>query len=131
MSERPSPSRLELAVLRFIAERGPTTVGEAAKEFADPRGYVRTTVLTLMERLRKKGHLTRKKTRGPYRYSARVGKAELLQGLVREFVEETLGGSVSAFVAYLAEGAKLDAEEIKELAELVKELQSQQKENTS
>ena len=126
MPERQPPSRAELDVLRFIAERGPTTVGEAARHFAEVTGHTRDTVGTLMERLRKKGHLTREKTRGPYRYSARVGKAELLQGLVRDFVEETLGGSVSPFVAYLAEAAKLDAEQIEELAELVKELQSQE-----
>lgn len=106
------------------------SVGEAAKHFAVTRGYARSTILTIMERLRKKGHLRRKKVRGVYRYSARVGTSELLEALVHDFVEGTLGGSVSPFVAYLAQGAKLGDEELNELAQLVQELQSQREEST-
>ena len=130
MPRRPSISALELHVLRFIADRGAMSVGEAAKHFAVTRGYARSTILTIMERLRKKGHLRRKKVRGVYRYSARVGTSELLEALVHDFVEGTLGGSVSPFVAYLAQGAKLGDEELNELAQLVQELQSQREEST-
>ena len=106
------------------------SVVEAAQHFAVTRGYARSTVQTIMERLRSKDHLTRRKSRGVYRYSARVGRADLLQALVHEFVGGALGGSVSPFVAYLASGAKLGDEELNELAQLVEQLQSQRKEST-
>jgi len=58
----------ELALLRDVAETGPSTVGEVAERFGEPRGLARSTVLTMMERLRQKGHLEREQVEGVYRY---------------------------------------------------------------
>lgn len=80
-----------------------------------------------MERLRKKGYLTRKRIDGVYRYSPRVPKANLLQKLVRDFVETALGGSLAPFVSYLVEEAKVSEEELKELKKVVRELEAQEK----
>ncbi len=96
----------ELALLRFVADRGGATVGEAAEGFGDPRHLARSTVLTMMERLRRKGHLGRKAVDGVYRYQTRVSSAELLRGVVRRFVEGNLGGSLTPFVAYLSESRR-------------------------
>ncbi len=62
----------ELTLLRDIAETGPSTVGEVAERFGEPRGLARSTVLTMMERLRQKGHLEREQVEGVYRYSTLV-----------------------------------------------------------
>ncbi len=128
MAKRPTISKLELEVLRFIADRGPTSVRGAAQHFAVAKGYARSTILTIMERLRKKSHLTRRKIDGIYHYSPRVGKADLLQSLVREFVESTLGGNVSPFMAYLAKGAGLTDDELEALSEIVDQLKDERKE---
>ena len=45
----------ELALLRYVSEHNDATVGEAAAGFGQPRQLARSTVLTMMERLRKKG----------------------------------------------------------------------------
>ena len=45
-----------------------------------------------------------------------------MQGLVRDFVQKALGGSVSPFVAYLSREAKLSEEEREELKKIVREL---------
>ena len=84
---------------------------------------MRTTVLNIMERLRKKGYLTRKKADGLFQYSPRVPKTELLRNLVRDFVSKALGGSVSPFVAYLADEASMSKEEIAQLRKVVRELE--------
>ncbi len=55
----------------------------------------------MMERLRKKNYLTRRKDGGAFQYLPVVAKTELMQTLVQDFVEKTLGGSLSPFVAYL------------------------------
>src|SRR5688500_20176667 len=93
--------RAELEILHFVQDHHPVSVRDVADHFAETRGHVRTTILNVMERLRKKGFLTRRKVKGVYRYEPRVGKADLLQSLVRDFVEKTLGGSVLPFVGYL------------------------------
>src|SRR5213593_1472150 len=103
---------LQLEILRFLSVHGPISVGEVAERFGEPRGLARTTVLTVMERLRKKGFLTRSKGERPFRYSPRVTQGEVLRGLVRDFVEKTLGGSLSPFTAYLAEARDLSPTEL-------------------
>ena len=50
----------ELALLQHLAEHGEATVGEMTASFGAPRGLARSTVLTMMERLRRKGHLGRR-----------------------------------------------------------------------
>jgi predicted transcriptional regulator len=100
-------------------------VGEAAEEWGRERGLARSTVLTMMERLRAKGHLDRRRVGGVFRYSSRASKAEVLRGAVESFVDRTLGGSVSPFVAYLAETTEVSAEELAELEGVVAKLQAQ------
>jgi predicted transcriptional regulator len=115
----------ELALLRYVADRGGSTVGEAAETFAAPRGLARSTVLTMMERLRRKRYLNRRSHRGVYRYQVRTPPADVLRGLVHRFVEGTLGGSVSPFVAYLSDQAtSLSEEEIRQLEHAVARLQA-------
>jgi predicted transcriptional regulator of viral defense system len=73
------------------------TVGEVAEVFGTERGLARSTVLTMMERLRKKGQLVRRLDQGVYRYRARATSAELMQGVVQRFVERNLGGQCRRF----------------------------------
>ena len=117
----------EMALLRHIANRGMTTVGEAADEFGAERGLARSTVLTMMERLRRKGHLTRKMSDGVYRYRALSSSADLLKGAVQRFVERHLEGSVSPFLAYLSDTADLSERERRELEKIVARLDAAQR----
>jgi predicted transcriptional regulator len=115
--------RAEMEVLRYVSTHHPVTVGAVAAHFATTKGQVRTTILNVMERLRKKGFLTRKRVGGLYEYSVRLPRAELFRRLVHTFVQNTLGGSVSPFVAYLTEDAVIDDTELAELKKLVRQLE--------
>ncbi len=119
---RKNLSDLELELLRYLAASSPKTAREAAEEFGEPGGYARTTVMTLLERLRQKGYLTRAKVDGVFRYSSRVTSGELMRSVVGRFVQRALGGSVSPLVAFLAESPRLTDAEIAELRRLVDEL---------
>jgi predicted transcriptional regulator len=118
----------EMALLRHIADRGPRTVGEAAEEFGTERGLARSTVLTMMERLRRKGHLSRRMSDGVYRYRALSSSADLLKGAVQRFVERNLDGSVTPFLAYLSEAGELTDKERRELEKIVDRLDAQRQE---
>ena len=113
----------ELEVLRYIQDHHPVTVAEVAAHFGRVKGHVRTTTLNVMRRLLAKRYLTRRKVNGVFRYSPRLSKADLLRGLVREFVDRALGGSLSPFVAYLAEDATLTAADRAELKKLIESLE--------
>ena len=118
------PGEQELALLTWIAEHPAITVGEVAEQYGTARDLARSTVLTMMERLRRKGHLARRRVDGVYRYTAGAAPDTLLKDAVGTFVERTLGGSVSPFVAYLTESAELTPEDVAELQQLVERLQT-------
>jgi predicted transcriptional regulator len=126
MRSLPRIGRAELEILRHITDHAPISVGVVAEHFMEKRGLVRTTVLNVMERLRKKGYLSRREVGGVYQYSPRQPKGDLLKGLVRDFVENSLGGSISPFMAYLAEGPQLQKDEVAELRRIVRELEEEQ-----
>src|SRR3954454_7901130 len=100
-SRVPGIGKAELEILHFVQDHHPATVRQVAEYFAKSRGLVRTTALNVMIRLHQKGFLTRKRVEGVYQFSPSISRGKLMRKLVREFVEGTLGGSVSPFVAYL------------------------------
>jgi predicted transcriptional regulator len=119
---KPTVGGQELEVLRFIAEHAPISTGEVARQFGEPKNLARGTIIKMMERLHKKGYLTRRQEEGVYVYSPIVPKQELLQNLMQEFVERTLKGSVSPIVAYLTNSRQVSDAELEELGKLVEEL---------
>lgn len=115
----------ELALLRHLDAQGPLSVAEAAESFGGPRGLARSTVLTMLERLRAKGHLRRRAVEGVFRYSPAIEPGALVDQAVESFVEKTLGGSVSPLVAYLSEHGAVSEAELAELERLVERLREQ------
>jgi predicted transcriptional regulator len=128
---RPSIGREEWQVLSYVADHHPVTVREVADHMAKASGKARTTVLTVMERLREKGYLARRRVDGVYRYAPRRSKAELTGELVRDFVEGPLGGSVSPFVAYLTDEGRVTPEELEQLRRLVEDLEARREGGSS
>jgi predicted transcriptional regulator len=121
---KPSLGSQELELIRFISESQiPLSAREIVRLFGEPRGLARTTILTMLERLRKKGYLVRTVIEGIYHYQCQVSKGEFLQGIVRNFIEETLEGSLSPFVAYLTQEAKINDTELAELKQLIAALE--------
>ena len=117
------PGEQELALLAWLAEHPAIAAGDVAEQYGASRGLARSTVLTMMERLRHKGHLSRRRVQGMFRYTAGAAPGDVLRDAVGTFVTRTLGGSVSPFVAYLSEDAQLSVEQVAELEQLVRRLQ--------
>jgi predicted transcriptional regulator len=126
---KPSIGDQELSLLHYLAETRQASVGEVAAGFGEPRGLARSTVLTMMERLRGKGFLRRRQVRGVFRYSTATGPAEAMRTAVGSFVEKTLSGSVSPFVAWMSERGEVSDDELAELKALVSQLQSRRRES--
>ncbi|QOV89706.1 BlaI/MecI/CopY family transcriptional regulator [Humisphaera borealis] len=122
---KPALGSTEIEVLRYLGDHGPLSVADVAAHFARTSGQARTTILTMMERLRKKGYLSRKQVDGSYQYSTKVEKKALLRGLVKSFVDKTLAGSVSPFVAYLSEDGAVSQDDLDQLKQLVRDLEQE------
>jgi predicted transcriptional regulator len=117
--KRPPLGDQELEILRYVAEHAPVSVGEVAASFGESRGLARTTILTVMERLRQKGYLARIKEGGLFRYRPQSEPADVMREVVHDFVENRLAGSLTPFVAYLAEAQNLTDEELAALRKIV------------
>ncbi|MCP3165323.1 MULTISPECIES: BlaI/MecI/CopY family transcriptional regulator [Myxococcus] len=117
----------ELSVLRYVAEHGPATVGEVVERFGEPQGLARSTILTVMERLRLKGYLTRRKVDGVYQYASPVREGELLRDVVGDFVQRTLSGSLSPFAAYLSDADDVSDKDLAQLQDVVARLRSKKR----
>lgn len=126
---KPTIGDQELALLHYLSEHQPASVGEVAAGFGEPRGLARSTVLTMMERLRDKAYIKRRQLRGMFRYSTATAPKDAMRSAVGSFVEKTLSGSVSPFVAWMSEHAEVSDNELSELEALVAQLQSKRKES--
>jgi predicted transcriptional regulator len=101
-------------------------VAQVAEAFGQSHGLARTTVLTVMERLREKGHLTRERRGVVYEYTPVAPKAQVLRDQVAQFVEGTMGGSFAPFLTYLAQETEVSDTQLHELKRLVQELEANQ-----
>ena len=114
----------ELALLRYVATNSPSSAGEISLGFGEPNGLARSTIETVLERLRKKGFLKRTHIGGVYRYEPTEGPQEFVGGLIEQFVEKTLEGSLIPLVTHFSKSGRLTPEEIEELERLVRKLES-------
>jgi predicted transcriptional regulator len=126
---QPPVGEQELALLRHVAQRGPSSVAQVVESFGGEHGLARSTVLTMMERLRAKGYLSRRRSEGLYLYASRQEHSELLRGLVTQFVERSLEGSLSPFLSYLTQSDQVTDEERAQLEALVSRLDSKRRES--
>ena len=123
MSRLPTSTQ-ELQFLRFVARSGPASSAQVAERLGTQLGLTRSSVLTVMERLRRKGHLRRRRVDGIYLYSSVIPHDRLMRATVGQFVERTLGGSLLPFAAWLSERVEVSDEELKELRAMVSKLRS-------
>ena len=114
----------ESALLAWVARHAPASAAEIVAGWGAQQNVARTTVTTMLERLRAKGYLRRDKVGAIYAYAPLDAHETQLRGVVGRFVEKTLGGSVEPFVAYLNE-ADLSEADIAQLREIVGKLDAQ------
>lgn len=114
----------ESALLAWVAAHAPASAAQIVAGWGAANGLARTTVTTMLERLRAKGYLTRQKEGAFFVYAPQDEHETQLRGVVGRFVERTLGGSLDPFVAYLSD-ANLSEEQKTQLRALVERLDSE------
>lgn len=118
MTESKSLGQLELEVLKIVWDKQGCTVPEAAEGLAKERGYARTTILTVIQRLHKKGFLSRKKESGVYHYYPTAKKKTVLSNLARQFVANMFDGSSASLVQHLTNG-DVAPEELRRIRQII------------
>lgn len=111
----------EQALLKRIAESGGSTVGELAGPLKEEKGWGRSTVQRMIDRLLKKGWLKRELHAGVFVYQAVDSPEEVDAEVVRHFLKTRFDGKFSPLVAYLHGGVKPSPEEIAKLKQLIEQ----------
>jgi len=123
----PRPTDTEVAILRVLWTRGPSTVRQVHVALADARDTGYTTTLKLMQLMVEKGLLTRDARSRTHVYAARVPKDQTQRLLVTDLVDRAFGGSAAALVMQALSARPVSAEQLKEIRELIKEEEESRK----
>lgn len=116
MSKRPTEG--ELAILRVLWARGPSTVREVHETLSPdkPTGY--TTTLKLLQIMAEKGLVQRDEAKRAHVYEARGAETTQAQ-LVHDLVDRVFAGSAARLVMHAISGKRASK---KDLAEIRKAL---------
>jgi len=123
MGKKKGLGELELDILKHIWERQPCSVQDIALVVGKERNCARTTVLTVMERLRAKGYLRRRKQEGVFQYSTTDDRQKVLSALTEKFIDRVLDGSPLPFVACLIKRKNITSEQAAELRDLLGQIE--------
>jgi len=109
---------LELEVMKILWNRGRSSVLQVAENLSKQKGYARTTILTILQRLHKKGFLKRKKEDGVYRYEPTQKRHQVMGKLLNQFIDRVFDGSSTSLVQQLT-GAKMSDEEMDQIKSII------------
>jgi len=127
MNALPRPTDAELAILRVLWRRGPSTVKDVHEELARraPAGY--TTTLKQLQIMAEKGLVTRDESQRAHLYAARLPEEATQTQLVRDLLDRAFEGSAGRLVLRALSSKPATPEELAEIRELLDQLEGEPK----
>mgnify|MGYP001616351681 CR=1 FL=1 len=98
---REIPPPLELECLKTLWTLGEGNVKDVRQALEPARGLAYTTVMTVLDRLARKGVVSRRKVGRSFVYTPAVTRDALRRPAVRELLENFFDGSEQSLIAYL------------------------------
>jgi predicted transcriptional regulator len=103
---RPAPQRdmpppLELECLKALWGMGEGTVRDVREEMVGNRNLAYTTVMTVLDRLEKRGGVSRRKQGRSFVYVPKLSREELRRFAVKELVDRFFEGSPESLARFL------------------------------
>jgi len=122
----PTMSANELDVLGVLWQRGPATLGEVSDALAGRHAY--TTVQTMLDRLVKKGLVSRDRRARPARHAAKVTRARVLSRYLGLVLERVTDGPAPLVMQLLRE-QQFTPDELVEIRRLIERAEHDQAES--
>jgi BlaI family penicillinase repressor len=113
----------ELEIMHVVWELDGGTVRQVHERLNQQRPLAYTTVMTMMNILEDKGHLTRRKQGRAFRYQPVRPKAQVISGMVDDFVGRVFAGAAIPLVLSLAKNRKISKSDLEEIARLIGEVE--------
>ena len=119
MTARRRPTDAELAILRVLWDRGPSTVRKVAEVMGRESAY--TTVLKLLQIMTGKRLVRRDESARTHVYRVARSERATQRELVRDLADRAFGGSAARLVMQALAAKKASPEELAEIRELLAE----------
>jgi predicted transcriptional regulator len=101
---RDVPPPLELHCLNALWSLGEGNVGDVRRVVGQSRPLAYTTIMTVLERLVRKGKIARRKAGRAFVYSPTTSRDALRRTAIRELLEGFFDGSEEELVRFLRQG---------------------------
>ena len=111
----------ELEIMHVVWDLDGGTVRQVHEILNQQRPLAYTTVMTMMNILEEKGHLTRRKEGRAYRYQPVRPKSQVISGMVDDFVGRVFEGSAAPLVVSLVKDKKISKKDLDEIARMIRE----------
>src|ERR687896_1636602 len=115
----PRPTDSELAILRVLWERGPSTVRQVHESLSRERPSAYTTALKMLQIMTEKGLVRRDESDRTHIYQARLSEEQTQRQLVRDLLDRAFGGSASKLVMQALAARRATPEELVEIRKLI------------
>lgn len=123
----PRPTDAELAILRVLWDRGPSTVRDVTEALHEERGTGYTTALKLLQIMTEKGLVQRDDSQRTHVYEA-VAPAEVTQRqLVSDLLDRAFRGSTPQLVLQVLSTKRASRAELAEIRQLLDAMEKKAK----
>lgn len=130
-SSSPRPTDAELAILRILWERGPSTVRQVHDVLGRSRPSAYTTALKLLQIMTEKGLVERDERDRTHIYRAHLSEEQTQRQLVRDLADRAFGGSATKLVLQALATRRASAEELKAIRDILDAARSGREESSN
>ena len=122
---RPAMSDAEREVLKVLWEHGPKTVREVLELLKEQgQQWTRSTVITLLQRLEKKGYVDSNRSQFAFVFRAAVSREQVVHSQMVELADELCDGEMLPLVLAFAQQHRFSAEEIARFRQMIDALEA-------
>jgi len=119
MVRTPRPTEAELAILRVLWERGPSTVRQVHDVLNRERPAAYTTSLKLLQIMTEKGLVERDERDRTHIYRARLSEGQTQRQLIRDLLDRAFDGSSTKLVLQALAARRATADELQEIRQVI------------
>jgi predicted transcriptional regulator len=119
----PRPTDAELAILRVLWDRGPSTVREVHEALRSSQSSGYTSVLKLLQIMTDKGLVVRDETNRAHVYGPKLSEQRTQLQLLADLVDRAFAGSSAKLVLQALAGRRATREELRDIRALLDQLE--------
>jgi predicted transcriptional regulator len=123
MGPAPKPTDAELAILKVLWQRGPSTVRDVHQALSSSQASGYTTVLKLLQIMIEKGLVVRDESERAHVYAAKLSEGRTQRQLLGDLVDRAFGGSSAKLVLHALSERAASTNELREIRALLDQIE--------